>query len=125
MTSQPIRSGIAAAAVAGTFALAGCGSDEDQTATAETAAPTTTPAAAMATPEPAAEAAPAAAPAPAALRGRWQRLMRAEDFGASNLLPLGVWKIDVRCCSPATARRAPGASTARRSRAPNGSARAS
>ena len=86
MTSQPIRTGIAAAAVAGLFAMAGCGSDDDTTATA---------AKATASPAPTETAAPAPGPVPAALRGRWGRTMRAADFGTAAALPLGVWSIDV------------------------------
>ena len=95
MTTQPIRTGIAAATVAGAFALAGCGSGEDETATAETARspePTATPAETV---TPAAEAAPATAPAPEALRGRRHRLIRTADLGAIAL-PVGAWRIDVR-----------------------------
>ena len=92
MTSQPIRTGIAATAVAGFVALAGCGSDADKTATAETAAPTATPAAA--TPE--AAAAPARGPVPAALRGRWARLIREADRESLVApIPIGVWRADI------------------------------
>jgi hypothetical protein len=98
MTSQPIRSGIAAAAAAGVLALAGCGSDEDKTATAETPAPaaeTAAPAAETAAPAAGtATATPAPAAVPAALRGRWQHTVRQEDLGAI-VLPLGTWTIDV------------------------------
>ena len=92
MIPQPIRTGIAAAAAAGLFAIAGCGSGDDTTATAAKAtsspAPTATPAAATET------AAPAPAAVPAAMRGRWRRTMRAEDFGNAGF-PIGVWSLDV------------------------------
>jgi hypothetical protein len=87
MTTQPIRGRAAAAVVAGALVSSGCGSGDD-TAKSATPAPT------QATAETATPAAVSAMPA--ALRGSWQRRMRAGDWrNAGSGYPLGTWRLDV------------------------------
>jgi hypothetical protein len=91
MTSQPIRTGIAATALAGMVALLGCGSGEEKTAAAKASgspAPTATRAVAASTPAP--------APVPASLRGRWRRTMTEADWKpAGGGFPRGTYRLVV------------------------------
>jgi hypothetical protein len=84
MTSQSIRGWAAAGAVAGVFAISGCGSGE----TTVSATPTRA-ASATSTPE-------QAAAIPERLTGTWKRTMTPRDWkpvGAGY--PLGTWRLDV------------------------------
>jgi hypothetical protein len=85
MTFQPIRGWAAAAVMAGALVSSGCGSDEEtaKSATPTHAAPEETPT-------------PATSPLPAAVRGSWQRQMRARDWGqAGKGYQLGAWRLDL------------------------------
>jgi hypothetical protein len=86
MTTQPIRGWAAAAVLAGALLGSGCGSDEEtaKSATPTRAAPEETPT-------------PAASPLPAAVRGSWERRMRARDWRkAGEGYQLGVWRLDLK-----------------------------
>jgi hypothetical protein len=89
MSAQPIRGWAASAFLAGALALSGCGSGDDLPSSA---AATRTP-----TPAKTAAAASASASAPAAMRGSWERTMRARDWKAVGQgYPLGTWRFVVK-----------------------------
>ena len=88
MTCRAIRGWAASAVVACALVSSGCGSD-GETAAKATATPT------HAAPEE--TATPAASPLPAAMRGSWQRRMRARDWGpAGKGYQLGTWRLDLK-----------------------------